>query len=128
MNEQDLRARVDAVCAGLVSGDVGVLIESLSSELRQNIGEVVSLFPLPATEVTVESIASGGSAAQIVVVRVVGEHEEVTIQTRWKERDGLPTIIEASHLTSAARAAAAGEELPAVDDDEAGGGETSTEG
>ncbi len=128
MDEQDVRARAEAVCVALVSGDVGVFIESLSTELRQNVGEVLALLPLPATEATVESIASGGSAAQTVIVRIVGEHEEVTIQTRWKERDGRPTIIEASHLTSAARAAAAGEEAPASEGDEAGGADTSADG
>lgn len=130
MDEQDVRARAEAVCVALVTGDVGVFIELLSRELRQNVGEVMTLLPLPATEATVESIASGGSAAQTAVIRIIGEHEEVTIQTRWKERDGTPTIIEASNLTSAARAAAgeavaAGDGEEAVEDGETGGGDAS---
>ncbi len=130
MDEQDVRARAEAVCVALVTGDVGVFIELLSRELRQNVGEVMTLLPLPATEATVESIASGGSAAQTAVIRIVGEHEEVTIQTRWKERDGTPTIIEASNLTSAARAVAgeavaAGDGEEAVEDGETGGGDAS---
>ena len=132
MDEQDVRTRAEAVCVALVAGDVGVFIESLSNELRQNVGEVLTLLPLPATEATIESIASGGSAAQTVVLRILGEHKEVTIQTRWKDRDGTPTIIEAGNLTSAARAAAAGEEAPSDEDEggeaDAGGGGASAGG
>lgn len=120
MDEQDVRARAEAVCAALVAGDVGVFVASLSNELRQNVGEVVSLLPLPATEAVVESIESGGSAAHVVVVRLVGETEETTIQTRWKDRNGTPTIVEASHLTSAARAAAGEEPAPAEGGDDEG--------
>jgi len=34
----------------------------------------------------------------------VGETDEVTLQTRWKERDGRATLIEVSHLSSTERA------------------------
>ena len=54
---------------------------------------------LPSNEATVESIERGGGAGYTVVLRLVGETEEVQIQTRWKDRDGRPTIIEASHLS-----------------------------
>ena len=44
------------------------------------------------------------------MIRLVGETEEVLIQTRWKERDGKPTIVEASHLSKTVRAAQGGED------------------
>jgi hypothetical protein len=44
-----------------------------------------------------------------VVLRLVGETDEVLIQTRWKERDGRPTVIEASHLSTTATTAEGGE-------------------
>jgi hypothetical protein len=43
--------------------------------------------------------------------------DEILIQTRWKDRDGEPRMVEASHLESATRTAEATEE-PA---DEGGG-------
>ena len=46
----------------------------------------------------VQSIEHGG-AAYVVVLRLVGESEEVRIQSRWKDRDGRPTIVEVSHLS-----------------------------
>ena len=54
--------------------------------------------PLPATEATVESMERGGSSV-VVVVRVVSETDEVQLQTRWKDRDGEPKIVEVSHLS-----------------------------
>jgi hypothetical protein len=101
MEEQLVRERAEALCAALVVGDVGRATEDFSRELRQNLGEVLVLLPLPSTEATIESIAAGGSGF-IVVLRLVGETEEVVIQTRWKERDGRPTLVEVSHLSKAA--------------------------
>ena len=98
MDEQQVRERAEAVCAALVAGDVSRMSEDLSDELRQKLGEVLALLPLPATEATVESIEHGG-AAYVVVMRLVGENEEVRIQSRWKDRGGQPTIVEMSHLS-----------------------------
>jgi hypothetical protein len=42
-----------------------------------------------------------------VTLRLVGETEEAMVQTRWKDRDGRPTIVEASHLSRVERPAAA---------------------
>lgn len=100
MEEQQVRERAEALCAALLSGDVGLATQDFSRELRQNLGEVIVLLPLPATEATIESINGGGSGF-VVVLRLVGETDEVQIQTRWKERDGRPTLIELSHLSRA---------------------------
>jgi hypothetical protein len=98
MDEQQVRERTEAVCAALVAGDVSRMTEDLSDELRQNLGEVLALLPLPATEAHVESIKHGG-AAYVVIVRLVGEIADVRIQCRWKDRGGHPTIVEMSHLS-----------------------------
>ena len=45
----------DEFCDVLVAGDVGLATEVMSNELRQNLGEVVALLPLPASEASVES-------------------------------------------------------------------------
>ena len=98
MDEQVVRDQAEAVCQAIVAGNIDRVIEALSQELRQNIGEVVSLLPLPASSATIDSIDLGASA-YVVALRVVGESEEAMIQTRWKDRDGQPTIVEASHLS-----------------------------
>jgi hypothetical protein len=60
---------------------------------------VIGLLPLPSREGAIESVAQGGSS-YVVVLRLTGESEEVQVQTRWKDRDGKPTVVEASHLSS----------------------------
>jgi len=114
MEEAQVRERAEAMCAALVAGDVGKATEDFSKELRQNLGEVVALLPLPATEATVDSIERGSSGF-VVVLRLVGETEEVLLQTRWKERDDQPTLIELSHLSATEKAIQSGELEPAVE-------------
>ncbi len=104
MNEDDVRTRAESVGALLVAGDVDGVIGGLSEELRRNPGEDVAMLPLPATEVNVESIertASGYAA----VLELIGETDQVRVQTRWKDRDGEPTIVEVSHLSHTVREA-----------------------
>ena len=123
MEEAQVRERAEAMCAALVAGDVGKATEDFSKELRQNLGEVVALLPLPATEATVDSIERGSSGF-VVVLRLVGETEEVLLQTRWKERDDQPTLIELSHLSATEKAIQSGELEPEAepgDEDDAPG-------
>jgi hypothetical protein len=105
MDADAVRARATEFCDAIVAGDVDKAAESMSNELRQRLGEVVSLLPLPSNEATVESVEHSG-AGYNVVLRLAGETDEVEIQTRWKDRDGQPTIVEASHLSQTAREAA----------------------
>jgi hypothetical protein len=99
MEEPEVRERAEALCAALVAGDIEQATQDFSKELRQNLGEVLVLLPLPSIEATIESVDRGGGSGFTVVLRLVGETEEVLIQTRWKERDGQPTLIEVSHLS-----------------------------
>lgn len=102
----------------IVAGDVDRAIQDFSPELRRNLGEVISLLPLPSKEGAIESVAQGGSS-YVVVLRLVGESDEVQIQTRWKDRDGRPTVVEASHLSrtvlAADQAGSEGDEGDAAD-------------
>jgi hypothetical protein len=119
MDEDRVRASAQAVGDALVAGNIEGAIDHLSEELRRNLGEVVALLPLPATEATVESVERGGSSV-VVVVRVVGETDEVQVQTRWKDRGGEPKIVEVSHLSRTERA---GEAPPADAEADEGGPE-----
>jgi hypothetical protein len=104
MNEDTVRDRAASVGDALIAGDVDRVIGHLSPELRRNLGEVVALLPLPATEVHVESVERTGSG-YAVVLELTGATDQVRVQTRWKERDGEPTIVEISHLSRAEREA-----------------------
>jgi hypothetical protein len=98
MNEDDVREHAQAMCDALVAGDVERAIADFSEQLRHNLGEVLGLLPLPASEATIESVEHGASG-YTVKLRMVGATDEVEVQTRWKDRDGEPTVVEASHLS-----------------------------
>jgi hypothetical protein len=106
MDEDAVRAHAQVVCDALAAGDVERATGEFSVELRRNLGEVLALMPLPANEVVIDSIEHGGSGYN-VIIRMAGELDEVLIQTRWKDRDGEPRMVEASHLASTAIAPAA---------------------
>jgi hypothetical protein len=115
MTEDEVRARAVAICEALIAGDVGQVVAALSDELQRNPGEVVAMLPLPAVAATVARLeGSGGGAAYVAVLDVTSESEHIELQTRWKDRNGEPRIVEVSHVSRRAReaeaeAAAAGE-------------------
>jgi hypothetical protein len=103
MDEAAVRSSATRFGDALVEGNVDAAIEHFSDELKRNLGEVVALLPLPATEASITSLDRAASAV-VVVLRVVGETAEDELQTRWKDRDGTPRIVEVSHLQRTERA------------------------
>lgn len=122
MDPDAIRAHAQAHCDALVAGDIDRAAQELSDELRSNLGQLIGLLPLPLTSAAIESVDRVGSSGFNVVLHLVGESSEVRLQTRWKDRDGGPTIVEVSHLTENAIAAAAATEsdVPDQGDDDAG--------
>ena len=98
MDAQIVRERAEAFNDALIAGDMEQASGDLSRELQSNLGTLVAILPLPLTEAAVESVEVGGSG-YVAVLHLVGEHAEIRLQTRWKERDGRPTIVETSHIT-----------------------------
>lgn len=117
IDEEGFREQAQAFCAALVAGNVDLAIEAFSAELRQNLGEVISLLPLPVSAADVESVAHGGSGYNIVLL-LTGDNETVQLQTRWKDRDDRATVIEVSHLSRVAREPAAPDGDRALGDEE----------
>jgi hypothetical protein len=118
MDEEVIRNHANALGDALVAGDIDLATQDFSPELRKHLGEVLGLLPLPASEAAVHSIHRGGAGFD-VVLRLVGETEEVLVQTRWKDRDGRPTVVEAKHLSRSERAAETGEPAPGGEDEQA---------
>jgi hypothetical protein len=100
MDAELVRQHAEAYCAALVAGDIDRASEEFSHELRQHIGELISQIPLPLTEATVESVDVGGKGYVANLV-LTGESGTVKVLTRWKDREGTPTLVEASHLVEA---------------------------
>ena len=97
MDEQAVREHAQAHCDALLAGDIGRAADEMSNELRSNLGPIVAMLPLPLTEATVESLEMTPTGYR-AVLRLVGETDTIRLETRWKDRDGRPTIVEASHL------------------------------
>lgn len=120
MEEQDVRAHADAFCAALLAGDVGKAAEVLSKELHANLGPLVAMLPMPLTVAEVESAERTASGMRLVL-HLQGEIDETLLETRWKERDGQPVIVEISHLAATPPAESVGGdegELPPEQDNE----------
>jgi hypothetical protein len=100
MDEQSVREQAHAHCEALLSGDIGQASQSMSRELQANLGQFVAMLPLPLTSATIESVEMTGKAYR-AVLHLVGDEGEIRLETRWKERDGQPTMIEASHMPEA---------------------------
>jgi hypothetical protein len=113
MDVETVRDSATAFCDALDAGDIPRAAGHMSPELQKNLGEVLALLPLPSNESSVVSVEQSGSGYS-VVVRLVGETDEVELQTRWKDRDGRATLVEASHLSRTERMAATadGEDEP----------------
>jgi hypothetical protein len=55
------------------------------------------MLPMPMTEASIESVESTPTDYK-VVLHLVGEGDTLRLETRWKDRDGQPTIVEASRV------------------------------
>jgi hypothetical protein len=111
MDRQIVEAHAQATCDALMAGDVETATADFSPELKSNLGQLVALFPLPLTEASVESLEQTGKG-YVAVLRVAGENDVVRLQTRWKERDGHPTVVEASHVAEQIDPSISPNELP----------------
>jgi len=97
MIEQAVRDRAQAFCDALLAGDIGQAANELSTQLRSNLGPVVAMLPLPLTEATIQSVDTTGTGYR-AVLHLVGEAGTIELETRWKDRDGRPTVVEASRV------------------------------
>jgi hypothetical protein len=97
MDEQAVREHADAFCAALVGGDIERAAQEMSEQLRSNLGQLVAMLPMPLTAAAIESVDRGGSGVR-VVLSLTGETAETRLETRWKEREGRPVVVEVSHL------------------------------
>ena len=101
MDEQAVRARAQTFVDALLAGDIGRASQLVSRELQQNLGTVVAMLPLPLTDAALESVEPTASGYR-AVMRLANDAGSMRLETRWKQRDEQPTIVEASHLVEQA--------------------------
>jgi hypothetical protein len=98
MTEQAVREQAQAFCDALLAGDIGQAADQMSRELRANLGPVVAMLPLPLTEGTIASVEPTTTGYRAVLLLVGEGDNSVQLETRWKDREGRPTIVEASRV------------------------------
>jgi hypothetical protein len=81
MDEEAVRTHAQAHCDALLAGDIGKAAEEMSKELRQNLGSIVGMLPLPLTEATIESIEMTHTGYR-AVLHLVGETDTILLETR----------------------------------------------
>ena len=97
MDAQAVREHAQATCDALLAGDIGKAAEQMSKELRSSLGPIVAMLPMPMTEASIESIESTPTGYK-AIFHLVGEGDTLRLETRWKDRDGRPTMVEASRV------------------------------
>ena len=97
MDEQAVREHAQATADALLAGDIGKASEQMSKELHSTLGQFAAMLPMPMTEASIESIESTPTGYR-VVLHLAGEGDTLRLETRWKDRDGRPTIVEASRV------------------------------
>jgi hypothetical protein len=97
MDEQAVREHAQAHADALLAGDIGKASGEMSPELQRNLGPIVAMLPMPMSDASIESVESTPTGYK-VVPHLVGEGGDLSLETRSKDRDGRPTIVEASRV------------------------------
>ncbi len=93
MDEQAVRTHAEGHGAAMVAGDLRRAGRDLTPEAQAQAPEVMSKVPKKVESAEVVSLEVDGDEA---VVRAVykGGGTEVTVESRWGERDGRPKILD----------------------------------
>ncbi len=93
MDEGTVREHAEAHGAALVAGDLRTAGSDLTPEMQALAPKVMAQFPKKVTAAEVVSVEVTGDES-VVQARYSGDDAEVTVESRWAERDGRPKIVD----------------------------------
>ena len=93
MDESAVRQHAEAHGQAMVDGDLRKAGSDLTPEVHAVAGTVMKDFPRKVESAEVVSVDGGGDEF-VVQARYSGEGKEVTVESRWGERDGRPKIVD----------------------------------
>lgn len=93
MDEQTVRTHAEAHGQAMVDGDIKRAGSDLTPEAQAQAPDVMSNFPRKVEAAEVLSLDVQGEEA-VVQARYRGEGKEVTVESRWGDRDGRPKILD----------------------------------
>ena len=93
MDEQAVRTHAEAHGNAIIEGDLRRAGGDLTPEAQAQAPDVMSNFPKKVESAEVVSLNVDGEEA-VVQARYAGEGKEVTVESRWGDRDGRPKILD----------------------------------
>lgn len=93
MDETAVRKHAEGHGQAMVDGDLRRAGGDLTAEAQAQAPDVMSSFPKKVETAEVVSVDVRGEEA-VVQATYRGEGKEVTVETRWGERDGRPKILD----------------------------------
>ena len=93
MDEQAVRTQAEQHGQALVDGDLRKAGGDLTPEAQAQAPDVMSNFPKKVETAEVVSLEVSGDEATVQAL-YKGEGKEVTVESRWGERDGRPKILD----------------------------------
>ncbi len=93
MDEQAVRTHAEQHGRAIVEGDLRRAAGDLTPEAQAQAPDVMANFPKRVESAEVISLDVQGEEA-VVQARYSGEGTDVTVESRWGERDGRPRILD----------------------------------
>lgn len=94
MDETKTREHIQRHAEAVERGDFETVVGDLSDELKPQAPQIAATLPQPVTAATVMSVEVGDDEA-VARIHYAGDTSELTIQSRWRDVDGRPTIVHA---------------------------------
>jgi hypothetical protein len=94
MDETKTREHIQRHAEAVERGDFETVVGDLSEELKPQAPQIAQLLPQPVTAATVRSVELSDDEA-VARIHYAGDTSELTIQSRWRDVGGRPTIVHA---------------------------------
>jgi hypothetical protein len=94
MDEARTCSHVEQHAAAVERGDMDAVVADFSEDLRPHVPQIAEALPQPVTAADVLSVEIG-EGESVALIRYSGDSDEVTIRSRWQDRDGRPVIVAA---------------------------------
>ncbi len=93
MDEDSVRTHAQGHADAVVGGDLKRAGSWLAPEAMGNVGAVMQVMPKTIDKGEVLGVTAEQDEAA-VRIRYTGDNKEVTVDSRWAERDGRPMIVD----------------------------------
>jgi uncharacterized protein YpuA (DUF1002 family) len=92
MDEATVREAAETHARATVERDYATAGSYLSEEMKASAGDVMKQMPGRLTSADVVGVETAGDEA-VARIRYSGEEGSTTVESRWSEVDGRPTIV-----------------------------------